>query len=308
MAALALEDAERRYFSSLGIDPVERFVDLTRVGGTVRVLEVGDGPPVVFVHGTMTAGPSWADLAAALPDFRCLLLDRPGCGLSTMPAAPLATQAEKEAVADDLLADVLDGLDLTSAHVVSNSLGGWYTFRSAAAHPERIDRIVGMGFQVGAEIQDAPLIMRAPQPRWLPKRPPPLGRRMVRSMLRQAGMRSAFDTGKFNQLMLDWMVSLLRQTDTMRNEMLTAPRPIGLRGPIVATQHSPELLARVTAPVHLFWGADDLFGGEAVGHDFAGALPDATVEIVAGAEHAPWIDELDAAVDAVRGHLGATDD
>ena len=67
MAALALADAEQRYFATLGIDPAERYVDLKRVGATVRVLEVGEGPPVLFVHGAMTAGGCWADLASLLP-------------------------------------------------------------------------------------------------------------------------------------------------------------------------------------------------------------------------------------------------
>ncbi|GJM37024.1 MAG: 2-hydroxy-6-ketonona-2,4-dienedioic acid hydrolase [Acidimicrobiales bacterium] len=303
MAVLPLAEAEQQYFDSLGIEPFERFVDLANVGARVRVLEIGTGSPVVFVHGGMVAGASWAGLAASLPDHRCILLDRPGCGGSDMPAGAFATIEEKERVADELLADLLDGLDLPSASVVSTSLGGWYSFRSAAAHPDRIDRIVAMGFQVGASIQAAPLIMRVPAPRWIPRFRPPVGRRMARSMLRQSGMKSAIDSGKFNEMMLTWMVSLLRTTDTMPNEMTTAPRPIGLRGPNAATMHSPELLARVTAPTHLFWGDDDLFGGETVAREFAAALPDASVEMVPGAGHAPWIDAPVAAADAVRRHL-----
>ena len=59
----------------------------------LRVQELGDGPPILFIHGANTSGTSWATLAAKLPSFRCLLLDRPGTGLSpALPARPTTTE------------------------------------------------------------------------------------------------------------------------------------------------------------------------------------------------------------------------
>ena len=57
-------------------------VQLDRTGVTVRVQEVGTGPPVVFVHGGSNGGASWARWSRRLDGFRCVVLDRPGCGLS----------------------------------------------------------------------------------------------------------------------------------------------------------------------------------------------------------------------------------
>ena len=73
--------AERRVWERLGITPVDRRVRLPS-GGEVRVQEVGEGRPVVFLHGGSIAGTSWCDLAAGLRDVRCILVDRPGCGFS----------------------------------------------------------------------------------------------------------------------------------------------------------------------------------------------------------------------------------
>ncbi|MFN3217070.1 MAG: alpha/beta fold hydrolase [Acidimicrobiales bacterium] len=73
--------SERRLWESVGVEPSERYVQL-RAGGMVRVQETGDGPPVLLVHGAVNAGTSWMSLMAKLPDFRCIALDRPGCGLS----------------------------------------------------------------------------------------------------------------------------------------------------------------------------------------------------------------------------------
>lgn len=54
-----------------------------RAGNEVRIQEVGDGRPVIFVHGAPVASSSWVLLADALrEEFRCILVDRPGCGLS----------------------------------------------------------------------------------------------------------------------------------------------------------------------------------------------------------------------------------
>ena len=79
--------AERRLWASLGVSPTERRLHLSHSGVGVRVQEAGEGPAVVFVHGGSNSGTSWAPLVAQLEDFHCILLDRPGCGLSD----PLAT-------------------------------------------------------------------------------------------------------------------------------------------------------------------------------------------------------------------------
>jgi 2-hydroxy-6-oxonona-2,4-dienedioate hydrolase len=249
-ASPGLAAAERALFASVGVTPVEHRIGLEHLGIHVRVLEMGSGPPVVFLHGTMTAGPSWASLAAGLPGFRCLLVDRPGCGLSESPSPPARSLADQERVADLLIVEVLDALRIERGHLVSTSLGGWYAFRGAARHPERIGGMVGMGFQVGARIDRVPLFMRLQPPSPLAGRLP-VSSRMLRAMLRTAGMRGAIDSGAFSAEMLDWMVALMKSTDTMRNELLTAPRPVGLRGPIDAVRLPAELARQLTVPVHL---------------------------------------------------------
>ena len=74
--------SERALSDSLGLEPVEHRLELPRLGGTLRALEVGDGDPVVFIHGVMTAGASYLSLVASMPDYRCIVIDRPGNGLS----------------------------------------------------------------------------------------------------------------------------------------------------------------------------------------------------------------------------------
>ena len=75
-------DAERTLWTRYGLAPAERFVELREPRARLRVLDIGFGEPVLFVHGLL--GPdAFAPLVRELRDFRCLVLDRPGWGRST---------------------------------------------------------------------------------------------------------------------------------------------------------------------------------------------------------------------------------
>jgi hypothetical protein len=79
----AYRDAEATFWSSFGRRPsAEHHVRLPTTGTTVRVQEVGEGPPVLFLHGGPNTGSTWVPLVAHLDGLRCLLVDRPGTGLS----------------------------------------------------------------------------------------------------------------------------------------------------------------------------------------------------------------------------------
>ena len=91
MNEVAYRAAEARLWGSVGVEPVERMIHLDRNDVDVRVQEVGTGPPVLFIHGANTSGASWVRVAAALQGYRCLVLDRPGTGLSPTLARPVTT-------------------------------------------------------------------------------------------------------------------------------------------------------------------------------------------------------------------------
>lgn len=295
---LRFREAETRLWSALDLRPVERFVSL-RTGERLRIQELGDGPPVFFVHGATNSGTSWASLLPGLDGFRCLLLDRPGCGLSEPLRTERGSGREIDAVtarADALVADVLDALDIGSAHVVATSFGGYHAFRGAAAHPERFERLVEFSWTVGARIERIPLPLRlAAVPgvrRLMSVLPPTPG--AVRSLLKQIGLRRALETGRFTDEMFDVFLALLRDTDTMANELASSPDLVTLFGGLdERLLLSDEVLGAVRSPVLLLWGAEDPMGGESIGRRFTERLPNATFALIDGAGHAPWIDEPD---------------
>ena len=299
-------EAERRLWDSVGATPTERRVHLGRSNVTVRVQEVGEGPPVLFVHGASNSGSSWASLVARLSGFRCVLLDRPGCGLSDPLVEGLNDIEGIEAYADTMIPDVLDALGLASAHVAATSYGGYFALRAAAAHPDRIDRMVEFGWTIGAPMANVPLVMRlgsVPLLGRMMARVPP-NERAVRMLLRQIGLRQALESGRFTQEAIDWYLALLRDTHTMRNDIRASPRVIlPIRGMNERVLLSASLLANIRTPTHFLWGEQDPNGGADIARQFVGLLPNAELELMPGVGHAPWMDDPDHAAITTRRFL-----
>lgn len=289
----ALATAERRVWDEVGVVPSERMVTLPRLGVSVRLQEVGTGPPAVFLHGTSVGGTTWAGLAGALPDVRCLLVDRPGCGGSEALPGPVDLPRLLVS-ADSLVVDLLDALDLGSAAIVATSRGALDALRGAAAHHDRIDRVLLFGWGMGAPGSRAPLWVRAgaaPGAAWMTGRVP-VGRRAVRALLRRFGMRRAISEGGMSPAMLDWLVEVYRHTDTLANEARSGTVLLDLRhGWADGLELDADVLGRVRAPTRVVWGTDDPFGDADVAHRLVSALPDAQLDLVADAGHAPWLDE-----------------
>src|SRR5690606_19604496 len=101
-------DAERSLFVDLGLAGRERTVRLADGGARVRVVEIGEGPVALHVHGGGAFGALHAPLVAALPGRRHILLDRPGFGLSER--AQVAPDFRGRSVR--MLTSILDALEL----------------------------------------------------------------------------------------------------------------------------------------------------------------------------------------------------
>ena len=240
-------------------------------------------------------GTSWAPLAARLSDFRCILIDRPGCGLSPRVTERHSDLAAFGRFADDLVADVLDALAITDAHLVGTSLGGYFVIRAAAAHPDRVRRLVTLSWSFGAPTASTPMVMRVAMQPFLGRlalRIPPT-ERMARSMLKQIGLRGAIESGRFGPVETAWFLSLLRDTDTMRNEIEVTPRILTLRGFNEETRLPSDTLASVRCPALFLWGEDDPMGGAGIAEAFVAPFPDGHLELMTGAGHAPWMDDPD---------------
>lgn len=115
---------------------------LDRPGGRLHFLNEGAGDPIVMLHGNPTWSFYYRNLVLALlGNFRCIVPDHIGCGLSDKPADTLYDYSLKSRI-DDLEA-LLDSLGLReNLTLVLHDWGGMIGMGFAARHPERIKRIV----------------------------------------------------------------------------------------------------------------------------------------------------------------------
>lgn len=107
--------------------------------------DVGDGDPVILLHGSGPGVSAWANWRLVLQnlasDFRLLAPDLAGFGYSVTPKEMTHTRQTWL----DQIVSFLDALELDRVHVIGNSFGGSMALALAIAHPERVKRMVLMG-------------------------------------------------------------------------------------------------------------------------------------------------------------------
>jgi len=106
-------------------------------GRPVNTIALGDGPPILFVHGLSGRWGNWLE---QMPVFaqrhRVVAVDLPGFGHSPGGAGELSMEGYA-ALLDKLLGE----LGLARAVVVGNSMGGLIAAELAAAFPQRVERL-----------------------------------------------------------------------------------------------------------------------------------------------------------------------
>jgi pimeloyl-ACP methyl ester carboxylesterase len=161
-----------------------RFAPDTRVSrirwsqGETQLFELGEGPPLLLVHGGADGAFDWVPILPALARKRhVLVVDRPGHGLADpfdYKGVDLLDHART------FLRDILDALDLPAVEIAANSIGGLLAVAFALDKPERVSRLVLVGAPVGVA-RDAPLLLRLMS---LPLVGQALGRLMMRNPTR----------------------------------------------------------------------------------------------------------------------------
>ena len=115
-----------------------------RKGLRYHYLDEGSGPPVLMVHGNPTWSFYYRELVKALRnDYRALVPDHIGCGLSDVPDDAHYRYTLSERIAD--LEAFVDHLGLDEPiTLVAHDWGGMIGMGWAVRHPERVGRIVLM--------------------------------------------------------------------------------------------------------------------------------------------------------------------
>ena len=112
------------------------------VGGiATNYHDVGEGDPVLLIHGSGPGVSAWANWRTVLPELsknhRVIAPDVLGFGYTEWPdgaTSDMATWTEH-------LVGLMDALGIETAAIIGNSFGGALALNVAAHHPDRVSRL-----------------------------------------------------------------------------------------------------------------------------------------------------------------------
>jgi pimeloyl-ACP methyl ester carboxylesterase len=261
--------------------------------GTIHFEEFGpkDGRPVVFVHGYMMGGQMWRPISARLAarGLRAIVPTWP-LGAHPEPLRPGADRTIRGVA--DIVADTLAALELQDVVLVGNDTGGVVTQLVAVHHPERIGALVLTSCDAFEHFPPPilkPLIRAA--------RSAALVRVLTQAMRIPAVRRRAYAGlahTDIEALTREWVrpartnpaiaEDLRHLTLSLRTEVTTA----------VAAR-----LPEFDKPTLIAWSADDVFFPVGDGERLAQLIPQARLEVIAGARTYSMLDQPDRLADLV---------
>ncbi len=241
--------------------------------------QVGQGPPLVFVHGAAEDGRVWqGQLVALAGEFTVVAWDGPGAGRSS--DVPVEFGLVNYA---HCLAALIAALGLAPAHVVGLSWGGTVALELYRHHPELIATLILVDTYAGWKGS-------------LPEEEVRARLAGVRQMLASSG--DEFDPTFPGLFAGDPPTELV----PMLTEIAEAVRPDSLRREVLvmADADQRDLLPRITVPVLLIWGELDARSPLSVAHQFEQAIPHSKLVVITGAGHLGHLEQPEQFNDAVR--------
>jgi pimeloyl-ACP methyl ester carboxylesterase len=107
-------------------------------GSRVNYVEMGEGPPVVLIHGLSGCWQNWLENIPHLARrHRVVALDLAGFGESELPQEEISIPGYGRFV-DAFLGEI----GLERAALVGNSMGGFIAAETAISHPSRVEKLV----------------------------------------------------------------------------------------------------------------------------------------------------------------------
>jgi pimeloyl-ACP methyl ester carboxylesterase len=265
--------------------------------GTIRYRELGEGEPVVFVHGFLVDGRLWTGTAEALSaTHRCILPDWP------MGAHRVAMNADADLSPPgiaNMIADFLEALDLSGATIVGNDSGGAMSQVLATRRPERIGRLV----LTNCDTHDnfPPSIFKAMPPlAKLPGGMTVLGLPFRISAIRRAAFAPFAKTKIPAELIDSWMEPGQSDAGVRRD---TAKFTAGMNKRY--TLEAAEKLANFDRPTLFAWAPEDRFFKLSYAERLAETIPDATIETIADAKTFVPLDQPKRLAELIGAFVGA---
>lgn len=238
---ITLPDIEKYTMTLKGVLPEEKYADLAN-GYRIHYLDRGEGPVVVFLHGSGPGASGYSNFKTNFPElvgagFRCIIPDLIGYGFSDKPddvQYPLSFFVE-------CVKQTLDAAGVDKYTLVGNSLGGAIAIQFALDYPQNVEKLVLMA---------------------------PGGLSSMAEYGQMAGMqkmREVFGSGQGvtpevmkNLFSFGLMYDPKHATDELMAERMQIMQI--MNGQVMGTMHVPELTERLPEldlPVLAFWGMNE---------------------------------------------------
>ena len=108
----------------------------------IHYVETGEGQPVLLIPGAWSTYRYWNRITPLLSKhYRLLALDYLGAGDSDKPRSGFRYTVEEQA---DLIAGMIETLQISKVHIIGTSYGGSIALNIAARYPDRVGSIVSI--------------------------------------------------------------------------------------------------------------------------------------------------------------------
>jgi pimeloyl-ACP methyl ester carboxylesterase len=248
-------------------------------GVEVAYERVGQGSPLVFVHGAAEDSRVWQPQLAGLADeFTVVAWDEPGAGRSSDVPEHFGLAGFA-----DGLARVIQALELGPAHVAGLSWGGTVVLELYRRHPALVATLIMIDTYAGwkgslpadevrARVAGARQMLASPREDFDPTLP---------------GLFASDPPAKFVPLLTAIAADV-------------RPATLGHQLGIMAEADLSDLLPHISVPTLLIWGQLDARSPLIVARQFEDAIPDAKLVTIEGAGHMSSLERPDQVNDAVR--------
>ncbi|HEX4807227.1 MAG TPA: alpha/beta fold hydrolase [Conexibacter sp.] len=254
----------------------QRWVEVD--GTPANVVEIGSGPPLLFVHGLAGRWQNWLE---NMPHFaathRVVAVDLPGFGASPMPPGQISIAGYAR-----FLERLCDALAIDAAVVVGNSMGGYVAAELAIGSPQRVERLMLVSAAgITAEHLQRDRIMT--------------GARVVAAVATRAAARhEAFARRpRLRRLALQFVARHPERLGVpIAHELMEGSgKPAFLPAMEAIVEHRISTrLTQIACPTFVLWGQDDRVIPVRDAQRFADLIPNARVLVLPDTGHVPMLE------------------
>jgi pimeloyl-ACP methyl ester carboxylesterase len=268
----------------MGVGIAERFID---AGGVrTRVLEAGDGPPLLLLHGTGGHAETYCrNLGSLSKHLHVHAVDLVGHGLSDRP--------QIDYTLDDFAAHViglLDALGIERTHLSGESLGAMVAAWTAIRNPERVDKVVMNTGTLARPDANGQAQLEDLEKRTHALREQGVSREGVRHRMNWL----VADPARMTEEMVECRLRIYQQPGMLDSVALIMSRVVGmLRGDHGQQYMAPGVLRGLVRPTLVMWTEDNPGQSTDLARKVSADIPDARFEVLSDCAHWPQFERPD---------------